>query len=298
MRGEAERPDRRRVEPLAVDLGLRDDSVDIAGGHFRILSECGAANDGRRAVSAEEEKQEAAAGDGEGSRFIHEERAHRLAKLDAMRERGDRALPGPLRPRPHRRRAPRALRRPRPGRRLRRARQHRRAGRRPAPPRRPRLHRPARRDREDPADRDPRRARRGVSSTSSTRSTSATGSAPTGIVVTQPARRALGPDRELRAALQGAAAAARHAPRPHRPGGPLPAPLPRPDRRRGLARGLREALDRDRGDPAGAARPRLPRGRDAGPALARPAAPQRGRSSPTTTRSTSTCSCGSPSSCR
>ena len=39
-------------------------------------------------MSAEDEKQEAAAGDGEGSRFIHEERAHRLAKLDAMRKRG------------------------------------------------------------------------------------------------------------------------------------------------------------------------------------------------------------------
>ena len=39
-------------------------------------------------MGAEEEKQEAGAGDGEGSRFIQEERAHRLAKLDAMRERG------------------------------------------------------------------------------------------------------------------------------------------------------------------------------------------------------------------
>ena len=39
-------------------------------------------------MGAEEEKQEAGAGDGEGSRFIQEERSHRLAKLDAMRERG------------------------------------------------------------------------------------------------------------------------------------------------------------------------------------------------------------------
>ena len=37
------------------------------------------------------------------------------------------------------------------------------------------------------------------------------------------------------------------------------------------------------------ARARLPRGRDAGAARARRAAPRRGRSSPTTTRSTSTC---------
>ena len=45
-------------------------------------------------------------------------------------------------------------------------------------------------------------------------------------------------------------------------------------------------------------RERLHRGRDAGPARARPAAPRRSRSSPTTTRSTSTCPCGSRWSCR
>ena len=39
-------------------------------------------------MATDEEKQEADAGDGEGSRFLQEERAHRLAKLDAMRERG------------------------------------------------------------------------------------------------------------------------------------------------------------------------------------------------------------------
>ncbi len=35
-----------------------------------------------------DDKQGADDGDGDGSRFLHEERAHRLAKLDAMRERG------------------------------------------------------------------------------------------------------------------------------------------------------------------------------------------------------------------
>jgi len=39
-------------------------------------------------MDAEEEKQERAAGDGEGSRFVQEERAHRLGKLDEMRDRG------------------------------------------------------------------------------------------------------------------------------------------------------------------------------------------------------------------
>ena len=137
--------------------------------------------------------------------FIQEERAHRLAKLDAMRERG--VEPYPVRfdrdhtaAEIHERFADLGARR-----RLRRARQRRRARRRPAPPRRPRLRRPARRDRHDPADRDPRRSSARVSSTTSTRSTSATGSASTGIVVTSQARRAVGPDRELRAALQGAA---------------------------------------------------------------------------------------------
>ncbi|HET6830525.1 MAG TPA: amino acid--tRNA ligase-related protein, partial [Solirubrobacterales bacterium] len=39
-------------------------------------------------MDSEDEKQEAAGASGEGSRFLQEERAHRLAKLDAMRERG------------------------------------------------------------------------------------------------------------------------------------------------------------------------------------------------------------------
>ncbi|MFN8152640.1 MAG: amino acid--tRNA ligase-related protein, partial [Solirubrobacterales bacterium] len=39
-------------------------------------------------MATDEEKQEADAGEGEGSRFLQEERAHRLAKLDAMRDRG------------------------------------------------------------------------------------------------------------------------------------------------------------------------------------------------------------------
>ncbi len=39
-------------------------------------------------MATDEEKQEATAGEGEGSRFLQEERAHRLAKLDALRERG------------------------------------------------------------------------------------------------------------------------------------------------------------------------------------------------------------------
>ena len=246
---------------------------------------------------AEDEKQEAAAGDGEGSRFIHEERAHRLAKLDAMRERG--VEPYPVRfDRDHTA-----------------AELHERfadlgpgadsgervsvAGRVVALRRHGGLDFADLRDETAKIQLIATRDQLGEGVIDELNALDlGDWIGADGHRRDQQTRRAVGPDRELRAALQGPAAAARHAPRPHRPRGPLPAPLPRPDRRRGLARGLREALDRDRGDPPGAARPRLPRGRDAGPALARPAAPRRGRSSPTTTRSTSTCSCGSPWSCR
>ena len=117
------------------------------------------------------------AGDGEGSRFIHEERAHRLAKLDALRERG--IEPYPVRfDRDH----TAAELRERfadlgPG-----ADTGERvsvAGRRHALRRHGGLDFADLRDEtgEDPAVRDPRRARRGRASTTSTRSTSATGSA-------------------------------------------------------------------------------------------------------------------------
>ena len=39
-------------------------------------------------MGSDEDEQGVAAGDGDGSRFLQEERAHRLAKLEAMRERG------------------------------------------------------------------------------------------------------------------------------------------------------------------------------------------------------------------
>ena len=71
---------------------------------------------------------------------------------------------------------------------------------------------------------------------------------------------------QLRAAGEGAARAARQAPRAHRPRYPIPPALPRPDRRRGRPARFRDPLAGDRDDARGAARTRLPRGRDAGAA--------------------------------
>ena len=297
-RGEAERADRGGIEPLAVDLGLGDDCVDIAGGHFRILSECGPgkatgarwpptrrsrrrtpvtararASSRRSARTGSPSSTRCGSGASTPTRSASTattppaEIRERFADLGPGADSGERvAIAGRVD--------------------------------RPAPPRRTRLHRPPRRDREDPADRDPRRARRGRRCTTSTRSTSATGSGPRAIVVTS--RRG-----ELSVRIESFELLSK-------------ALRPLPDMRHGLtdpeARYRRRYLDLivdddsreifekrsigDRRDPPGPARPRLPRGRDPGPARARRAARRRGRSSPTTTRSTSTCSCGSRSSCR
>jgi len=85
--------DGRRIGALPVDLGRGDGGAVFPSGRRGILSECGPLTTGDRHLDFEEAKQEADDRDGEGSdaegsRFLQEERAHRLAKLDAMRERG------------------------------------------------------------------------------------------------------------------------------------------------------------------------------------------------------------------
>ena len=149
----------------------------------------------------------------------------------------------------------------------------RRPGARRAPPRRPRLRRPPGRDRPDPADGDPRRGRRRRAAR---------------VLRPRPRRldrrrghgdrlrpgRADGPGRQVRAALEEPAGAARRPPRGRRPRDPLPPALPRPHPRRALAAGLPDPLLGDRDDPPGPDRKRLQRGRDAGPA--RPGRRRRG----------------------
>ncbi len=101
-------------------------------------------------------------------------------------------------------------------------------------------------------------------------------------------RRADGAGRQVRAALEEPAGAARRAPRPRRPRDPLPPALPRPHPRRALAAGLRDPLRGDRDDaPRRSPRRASARSRPRS-CSARPAAPRRNRSSPTTTRWTST----------
>jgi transcription elongation factor GreA len=97
-------------------------------------------------------------------------------------------------------------------------------------------------------------------------------------------------------ARQGAAPAARQAPRPHRRRDPLPPPRARPDRQRGDA----QAVHRPRAHHLGGARlPRRAGFIEVETPVLQPlyGGAWRARSRPTTTRSTATCTCGSPPSC-
>ena len=113
----------------------------------------------------------------------------------------------------------------------------------------------------------------------------------------QPPRRAVAARRSLSDPRQGAASAARQASRSQRRRDPLPPSRARPDRKRGRP----QAVHRPRADHLGD--PRLSRrGRVSSRSRRRccsrsTAARWRGRSRRTTTRSTATCTCGSPPSC-
>ena len=101
----------------------------------------------------------------------------------------------------------------------------------------------------------------------------------------------------VRLLVEVAAAAAGEVPRHDRHGAALPAALRRPDHQRAVARRLRQALADRAGDPRVLRRARLSRGRDADDAPDSRAAPRRGRSSRTTTRSTPSSTCASRPSC-
>ncbi len=101
----------------------------------------------------------------------------------------------------------------------------------------------------------------------------------------------------VRAAGQGDSPAARQVEGPHRRRDPVPAALRRPDRQRAHPPGLRDPPQRAAGHPRAPRGRGLLRGRGAGAVRPSRAVPRRGRSSPTTTRSTSTCTCGSRWSC-
>ena len=96
---------------------------------------------------------------------------------------------------------------------------------------------------------------------------------------------------------QEPAAAAREVARPDRPGTALPPALRRPVQQPRVAGRLPGPVEADRLVPQDHGRAGVRRGRDAHDAGDRRRARRPGRSSPITTRSTSTCSCGSPPSC-
>ena len=110
-----------------------------------------------------------------------------------------------------------------------------------------------------------------------------------------PRRRALAGDRPLAPARQEPAAAARQVPRPRGRRDPLPPPRARPDRQRGEPRASSRIRARDGHARCAAGSTSAASSRSRRRSCSRStAAPWRGRSPPTTTRSTATSTCGSP----
>ena len=119
-----------------------------------------------------------------------------------------------------------------------------------------------------------------------------------GTVIDHQAGRAVGQGLDLRAALEGPAAAARQVGRAHRRRHALPPALRRPHRQRRRPPHLRHPHRGHQRHPQLLPRARLHRGRDARCCSTHPGRRHgHARSSPTTTRSTSTPTCASRSSC-